>query len=238
VALGRAIVREPKVFLLDEPLSNLDAKLRAQMRTEISKLHQRLGTTFIYVTHDQTEAMTMGTRIVVMKSGVVQQVDTPQNLYLYPCNLFVAGFIGSPQMNFVDSVILKEGDKYFVEFGSEDTKTRAGVKYKIELPASKNKDNCLDAYVGKEVIMGIRPENVHNEEDLIAKYSEGVVEADVEVTELMGAETYLYMDCEGQKINARVAPTNTARPGDKIKIALEPEKIHLFDKDTELTITN
>ena len=128
VALGRAIVREPKVFLLDEPLSNLDAKLRAQMRTEISKLHQRLGTTFIYVTHDQTEAMTMGTRIVVMKSGLIQQVDTPNNLYLYPCNLFVAGFIGSPQMNFIESKLLKEGDDYLVEFGSEDTKTRAGVK--------------------------------------------------------------------------------------------------------------
>ncbi|MBR3908620.1 MAG: sn-glycerol-3-phosphate ABC transporter ATP-binding protein UgpC [Clostridia bacterium] len=238
VALGRAIVREPKVFLLDEPLSNLDAKLRAQMRTEISKLHQRLGTTFIYVTHDQTEAMTMASRIVVMKSGVIQQVDTPQNLYLYPCNLFVAGFIGSPQMNFIDAVIVKDGDKYFVEFGSEDTKTRAGVKYKIELPASKNKDNCLDAYVGKEVIMGIRPEDVHNEEDLLATFKDGIVEADVEVTELMGAETYLYMNCEGQAINARVAPTNTARPGDKIQITIEPNKIHLFDKDTELTITN
>ena len=238
VALGRAIVREPKVFLLDEPLSNLDAKLRAQMRTESSKLHQRLGTTFIYVTHDQTEAMTMGTRIVVMKSGLIQQVDTPQNLYLYPCNLFVAGFIGSPQMNFIESKLLKEGNDFFVEFGSEDTKTRAGVKFKIKLPAEKNKDNCLEEYVGKEVIMGIRPEDVHNEEDLIAAYSDGIVEADVEVTELMGAETYLYMNCEGQSINARVAPTNTAKPGDKIKIALEPKKIHLFDKDTELTITN
>ena len=238
VALGRAIVREPKVFLLDEPLSNLDAKLRAQMRTEISKLHQRLGTTFIYVTHDQTEAMTMGTRIVVMKGGFVQQVDTPQNLYLYPCNLFVAGFIGSPQMNFIESVLLKEGNDYFVEFGSEDTKTRAGVKFKIKLPESKNKDNCLEEYVGKEIIMGIRPENVHNEEDLLAAYPDGIVEAKVEVTELMGAETYLYMDCEGHSINARVAPTNTARPGDVIKIALEPDKIHLFDKDTEKTITN
>ncbi len=238
VALGRAIVREPKVFLLDEPLSNLDAKLRAQMRTEISKLHQRLGTTFIYVTHDQTEAMTMGTRIVVMKSGLIQQVDTPQNLYMRPCNLFVAGFIGSPQMNFIESVLLKEGKDYFVEFGSEDTKTRAGVKFKIKLPESKNKDNCLEAYVGKEVIMGIRPEDVHNEEDLIAAYPDGVVEADVEVTELMGAETYLYMNCEGQAINARVAPTNTAKPADHITITIEPEKIHLFDKDTELTITN
>ncbi|MBQ1279027.1 MAG: sn-glycerol-3-phosphate ABC transporter ATP-binding protein UgpC [Clostridia bacterium] len=238
VALGRAIVREPKVFLLDEPLSNLDAKLRAQMRTEISKLHQRLGTTFIYVTHDQTEAMTMGTRIVVMKSGLIQQVDTPQNLYLYPCNLFVAGFIGSPQMNFIESKLIKNGDDYYVEFGSEDTKTRAGVKYQIKLPADKNKNDCLAAYVDKEVIMGIRPEHVHNEEDLIAANPDGIVEADVEVTELMGAETYLYMNCEGQTINARVAPTNTARPGDKIKIALEPSKIHLFDKDTELTICN
>ncbi len=238
VALGRAIVREPKVFLLDEPLSNLDAKLRAQMRTEISKLHQRLGTTFIYVTHDQTEAMTMGTRIVVMKSGLIQQVDTPNNLYLYPCNLFVAGFIGSPQMNFIEAKLLKEGEDYFVEFGSEDTKTRAGVKYKIKLPVSKNKKNCLDAYVDKEIIMGIRPENVHNEEDLIAANKDGIIEADVEVTELMGAETYLYMNCEGQAINARVSPTNTARPGDKITIAFETAKIHLFDKDTELTITN
>ena len=238
VALGRAIVREPKVFLLDEPLSNLDAKLRAQMRTEISKLHLKLGTTFIYVTHDQTEAMTMGTRIVVMKDGLIQQVDTPQNLYLYPGNLFVAGFIGSPQMNFIEAKLLKEGDDFLVEFGTEDTKTRAGVKYKIKLPASKNKDGVLDEYVGKEVIMGIRPEDVHNEDDLIAAYKDGIVEADVEVTELMGAETYLYMNCEEQTINARVSPTNTARPGDRIKITLEPEKIHLFDKDTEKTICN
>ena len=238
VALGRAIVREPKVFLLDEPLSNLDAKLRAQMRTEISKLHLKLGTTFIYVTHDQTEAMTMGTRIVVMKDGLIQQVDTPQNLYLYPGNLFVAGFIGSPQMNFIDSKLLKEGDDFFVEFGTEDTKTRAGVKYKIKLPASKNKDNVLEAYVGKEVIMGIRPEDVHNEEELLAQFPDGIVEANVEVTELMGAETYLYMNCEEQTINARVSPTNTAKPGDRIQITLEPGKIHLFDKETEKTICN
>ena len=238
VALGRAIVREPKVFLLDEPLSNLDAKLRAQMRTEISKLHLKLGTTFIYVTHDQTEAMTMGTRIVVMKNGLIQQVDTPQKLYLEPCNLFVAGFIGSPQMNFIDGVILNENDTYYFEFGSEDTKTRAGVKYKIKLPAAKNADDRLKEYIGKEVIMGIRPEHVHNEPEIIAANPDSIVEADVEVTELMGAETYLYMNCEGQAVNARVAPTSTARPGDKIKIAFEADNIHLFDKDTELTITN
>ena len=238
VALGRAIVREPKVFLLDEPLSNLDAKLRAQMRTEISKLHQRLGTTFIYVTHDQTEAMTMGTRIVVMKSGLIQQVDSPQNLYLYPCNLFVAGFIGSPQMNFIDSVLVKDGDDFFVEYGSEDTKTKAGVKFRIKLPASKNKDNCLDDYAGKEVIMGIRPEDIHDEPDLIETYADGKVTANVEVTELMGAETYLYMNSEDNAINARVSPTSTAKPGDTITIAMEPAKIHLFDKETELTICN
>ncbi len=238
VALGRAIVREPKVFLLDEPLSNLDAKLRAQMRTEISKLHQRLGTTFIYVTHDQTEAMTMGTRIVVMKNGFIQQVDTPQHLYLKPCNLFVAGFIGSPQMNFIECKLLNEGNDYYLEYGSEDTKTRAGVKFKIKLPASKNANDCLKEYVGKDVIMGIRPEHVHNEEDILAANPDSIVEANVEVTELMGAETYLYMNSEGQDINARVAPSNTARPGDRIKIAIEADNIHIFDKDTELTITN
>ena len=238
VALGRAIVREPKVFLLDEPLSNLDAKLRAQTRTEISKLHQRLDTTFIYVTHDQTEAMTMGTRIVVMKSGLIQQVDSPQNLYLYPCNLFVAGFIGSPQMNFIDSVLIKDGNDFYVEYGSEDTKTRAGVKFRIKLPASKNKDNCLEAYAGKEVIMGIRPEDIHDEPDLIETYADGKVTANIEVTELMGSETYLYMNSEDNAINARVSPTSKAKPGDTITIAMEPAKIHLFDKETEITICN
>ena len=238
VALGRAIVREPKVFLLDEPLSNLDAKLRAQMRTEISKLHNKLGTTFMYVTHDQTEAMTMGTRIVVMKSGLIQQVDTPQNLYLKPCNLFVAGFIGSPQMNFIESKLIKENNDLFLEFGSEDTKTRAGVKYKIKLPADKNHDDCLVPYIGKEVIMGIRPEHVHNEPELIEKHPDSIVETDVEVSELMGAETYIYTNCEGQSINGRVSPKSTARPGDKIKICLDETNIHIFDKDTELTITN
>ncbi len=238
VALGRAIVREPKVFLLDEPLSNLDAKLRAQMRTEISKLHIKLGTTFIYVTHDQTEAMTMGTRIVVMKEGIVQQVDSPQKLYDEPCNVFVAGFIGSPQMNFVDGKIVKAGSDFFAEFGSEDTEERAGVKYRIKLPESKNKDNVLEAYLDKEVILGIRPEHVHDEPELIEAFSDGVVEADLEVSELMGAERYIYTTCEGFSINGRVAPTSPARAGDRIKIAIEPGKIHIFDKDTEKTITN
>ena len=244
VALGRAIVREPKVFLLDEPLSNLDAKLRAQMRTELTRIHQRLGTTFIYVTHDQTEAMTMGTRIVVMKDGFVQQVAAPQVLYDKPCNMFVAGFIGSPQMNFLDAVVLKEGEKFFVEFGSEDTKTRAGVKYKLPLPDYKNEDKIerkvglLEPYVNKHVIMGIRPEHIHDEELLMKANKNGIIETKVEVTELMGAETYLYTNCEGQALNARVDPSSTARPGDTIKVAIDVNKIHLFDKDTEKTICN
>ncbi len=238
VALGRAIVREPKVFLLDEPLSNLDAKLRAQMRTEISKLHLKLGTTFIYVTHDQTEAMTMGTRIVVMKDGVIQQVDSPQKLYETPINMFVAGFIGSPQMNFIDGKIVKSGDDFYAEFGSEDSEGKTGVKYQIKLPASKSEDGRLDAYIDKEVTFGIRPENVHDEEELVERFKDGVVETQVEVTELMGAEKYLYTVCEGISINARVDPSSKAKAGDTIKIALEPGKIHIFDKETEKTISN
>ncbi len=238
VALGRAIVREPQVFLLDEPLSNLDAKLRAQMRTELSKLHAKLGTTFIYVTHDQTEAMTMGDRIVVMKDGFIQQVDAPQVLYTKPCNMFVAGFLGSPQMNFIDSKLVKQDGKFMVEFGTEDTKTTRGVKYYIPLPDSKNEGGVLDEYVGKEIVMGIRPEDVHNEPRLLEEYADCKVNANVEVTELMGAETFLYLNVEGFNFTARVEPTSTARPGDTIEIAIENNKIHLFDKETERTICN
>ena len=238
VALGRAIVRDPKVFLLDEPLSNLDAKLRAQMRTEIAKLHKRLGTTFIYVTHDQTEAMTMGDRIVVMKDGFIQQVDTPHKLYDQPCNMFVAGFIGSPQMNFIESKLIKKGDDFYVEFGSEDTKTSRGVKYQIKLPAEKNEKNALDAYEDKEVMMGIRPEDVHDEPRYLEMFADNKIKADVEVTELMGAETFLYLNVEGFSFTARVEPTSTARPSDNIDIVIDNTKIHLFDKETEQTICN
>ncbi|MBE6903498.1 MAG: sn-glycerol-3-phosphate ABC transporter ATP-binding protein UgpC [Ruminococcaceae bacterium] len=231
VALGRAIVREPKVFLLDEPLSNLDAKLRAQMRTELSKLHLRLGTTFIYVTHDQTEAMTMADRIVVMKDGVIQQVDTPQKLYDRPCNCFVAGFIGSPQMNNIEAVIVEKGGEYFFEFGEENFPIR------IKLPESKINDK-VKAAVEKPVIIGIRPEHIHNEEMYLTTLTDGIVDVEVEVTELMGAETYLYLDLFGNKITARVKPTTSIRSGDKIKVAIELEKIHIFDKETEMTLVN
>jgi len=231
VALGRAIVREPQVFLLDEPLSNLDAKLRAQMRTEITKLHQRLGTTFIYVTHDQVEAMTMGTRIVVMKDGFIQQVDTPQNLYEKPCNLFVAGFMGSPQMNFIDAVVEEKGGKYSLKIGGE------GKKYAIAVPDGKVNDG-LKAKVGKEVIMGIRPEDLHDDEMSLSTFSASTIECDVEVTELMGHETYLYLSLEGEPIVARVNSRSTAKVGDNIKVAIDTNKMHIFDKETEQTICN
>ncbi len=228
VALGRAIVRDPKVFLLDEPLSNLDAKLRAQMRTEIAKLHKRLGTTFIYVTHDQTEAMTMGDRIVVMKDGFIQQVDTPQNLYEYPVNEFVAGFMGSPQMNFIDAKLEKDGSDYTLKFGN----------CVIKVPAKKAEGTTIADYVGKDVVFGIRPEDVHDEPEFIEKVGGAHVTCDVEVTELMGAETYLYLNCEGNAVTARVEPTSTAKSGDKTAIAFDLNKMHLFDKESEKTFLN
>ncbi len=229
VALGRAIVRDPQVFLLDEPLSNLDAKLRAQMRTELSKLHKKLGTTFIYVTHDQTEAMTMGDRIVVMKDGYIQQIDSPINLYENPVNKFVAGFIGSPQMNFINAKLIMMNGKYTVEFGSEDTKTSRGRKFYVELPSAKADNEALKYYVDKEVILGIRPENIHDEDMFLSNAKTGIIEATVDVTEMLGAETYLYLTCEGAPLTARVSPRCTARPQDVIKLALDPNKIHLFD---------
>ena len=226
VAMGRAIVREPKVFLMDEPLSNLDAKLRVQMRIEISKLHQRLGTTIIYVTHDQTEAMTLGTRIVVLKDGVIQQVDTPQNLYDKPANKFVAGFIGSPQMNLIDAKVVQVGNQVHVQFGNAD----------ITLPDEKGKVLVQKGYVGKEVCFGIRPEDIHDGD--MSNYPGATLTATIRVYELLGAEVFLYFDIEGANVTARVDPRTTARTGDNVRFALDPEKIHVFDKETELTITN
>lgn len=227
VALGRAMVRNPAVFLLDEPLSNLDAKLRASMRTELIQLHQRLGTTFVYVTHDQTEAMTMGDRIVVMKDGLVQQVDTPQNLYDNPCNIFVAGFIGSPQMNFVDGTLEKEGNEYFFSVQGD----------KLQIAADKVNDTMAN-YVGKPVKMGIRPEDIKDDAAFLAANPKAVLSAKVQVSELMGSEVYLYLDYKGIRMTARVAPDTTSRTGDEIKIAINTHKIHLFDPETELAVMN
>ena len=228
VALGRAIVRYPKVFLLDEPLSNLDAKLRAQMRVELTQLHKRLATTFIYVTHDQIEAMTMGTRIVVLKDGFIQQIAAPQALYETPVNLFVAGFIGSPQMNFFDATLTEENGVSYVQVGQT----------KLALPESKGRKPEVLAYMGKEITVGIRPENIHDEDIYLSQMQDSVANADIDVVELMGAETYLHFTCEGNNMTARVSPRSTAKSGDTIKIAMDAKRMHLFDKDTEKTITN
>lgn len=227
VAMGRAIVRNPKVFLMDEPLSNLDAKLRVQMRIEISKLHQKLGTTMIYVTHDQTEAMTLGTRIVVMKDGVVQQIDTPQNLYDHPKNLFVAGFIGSPQINLIDVEVIKEEDDVYVK----------NDYIKLKLPKQKAQTLIEKNYVGKKIVFGIRPESLYDDDDYLEKIEkESIVEAKIRVYELMGAEVYLYFDLGNDQITARVKPSTKAKVGEKRKFALDMEKTYLFDKETSLII--
>ncbi len=228
VAMGRAIVRNPKVFLMDEPLSNLDAKLRVQMRIEIAKLHEDLKATIIYVTHDQTEAMTLGTRIVVMKDGIVQQIDTPQNLYNKPENLFVAGFIGSPQMNFLDAEISKEGDTVIATVGES----------KIVVPASKAGALVDGGYVGKTVVMGVRPENISDAQSVIEMSPNSVIESQIKVYELLGAEVFLYFDYAGVQLTARVDPRTTVKAGDTVKMALEMEHAHFFDKETEKVITN
>ena len=224
VALGRAIVRNPKVFLLDEPLSNLDAKLRATMRTELTKLHARVGTTFVYVTHDQVEAMTMATRIVVMKDGLIQQVDTPQHLYDAPCNIFVAGFIGTPQMNFINGTLNKKGEDVYFDFD--------GVS--VKFPADKANAPELADYIGKEVIVGLRPEAISDEANAVAAAPDSSLDVDVDVTELMGAEIYLYLNVgEETRLIARVSSRSQSRAGDKIKVAFDMSRLHVFDKDTE-----
>ncbi len=228
VALGRAIVRNPKVFLLDEPLSNLDAKLRATMRTELTKLHKKLETTFIYVTHDQVEAMTMASRIVVMKDGKIQQVDTPQNLYDKPNKVFVAGFIGTPQMNFIDSKLEKKGNDLYVVFGNNA----------LKLPTEKANDPALKDYIGKEIIAGVRPECIHDEPMYLTQFADSIITADVDVTELMGAEIYLYLSSEEQNLIARVSSRSQARAGEKIQVAIDSGRIHIFDKETEECIAH
>ena len=242
VALGRTIVREPKVFLLDEPLSNLDAKLRASMRTEITKLHSRLATTFIYVTHDQIEAMTMGTRIVVMKDGFVQQVDTPQNLYDYPINLFVAGFIGTPQMNFFkESTLTSENGKVYVNFVGGN---------KIALPESmrvriKNLSEYLDT--DKKVTLGVRPEDIHQDQLFIANSPETVVNARIEVVEKLGAETQIYCELDYQGKEASIVDNSTqmiakisnranVETSQIVELAFDAHHIHLFDSITEASM--
>ena len=226
VALGRAIVRHPKVFLMDEPLSNLDAKLRVQMRTEITKLYRKLQTTFIYVTHDQVEAMTMGTRIVVMKDGVIQQVDSPINIYNNPANLFVAGFIGSPQMNFLEGKVEKDGNDVCAVFGEN----------KIILPAEKAQILTKSGYVGKSVTFGIRPEHLSDDADLIAANPGSIVKGHVEVIELMGSESYIYTKCGNSSLNIKIEGSTELKIGEVASLYLKAEKLHVFDKETELRV--
>ena len=221
VALGRAMVRNPSVFLLDEPLSNLDAKLRTEMRSQISKLHKQLETTFVYVTHDQTEAMTMGDRICVMKDGIIQQFDTPQKLYNEPCNLFVAGFIGSPQMNFADAVVEKTDQGYELVFGE------------TRVPTQREE---LAPYVGRTVVLGIRPEHLRAGEEYIR--GGNTLTAEVDLSEMMGSETFLYLNYAGSRFIAKLPGTVIAPAGSKVTLALDVDRIHVFDKETEKSILN
>ena len=227
VAMGRAIVRNPKVLLMDEPLSNLDAKLRGQMRVEISKLHEKLGATTIYVTHDQTEAMTLGDRIVVMSDGEVQQIDSPQNLYDSPANKFVAGFIGAPPMNFLDAVVKENSGKVYLTVGGEDILLAPAKAAKLTAKGYKN---------GDEVQIGIRPEDLYDEAEVLEKLPESQVTGTVEVYEMLGSTANLYVDFNGSQLTATVSPDTPSRVGDTIKLALDNNKIHVFDKNTEKNI--
>ncbi len=224
VALGRAIVREPAVFLMDEPLSNLDAKLRVEARAMLSRLHLSLGTTFIYVTHDQTEAMTMGTRIAVQKDGILQQVDTPQNLYDKPANIFVAGFIGSPAMNFFSAKLM----------GSKDEMDIQTDAFQVRVPQSKIP--ALSEQLGKDVVFGIRPEDIHDKKFVPVDVSAAPLLAKVDVIEPMGSEKYLYLVVDGADFVARVDPRSSAGVGQELEIALNMDNMHLFDATAEHAI--
>jgi multiple sugar transport system ATP-binding protein len=223
VALGRAIVREPKVFLMDEPLSNLDAKLRVQTRAELIKLHRRLGITTVYVTHDQVEAMTMGDRIAVMNHGVVQQCDTPLNLYNHPSNIFVAGFIGSPAMNFVPVTIVAEGEKLWADAGA----------FKVELPPTQA--GRAQAYIGKQCMFGIRPEDIYdrNLEGLVKPAPGNIIKVYVDVIEPLGNDVEMYLKAGEYQLIAMIDSKTQAKIGDTIEVVLDMDKTHLFDKETE-----
>ncbi len=225
VALGRAIVRDPKVFLFDEPLSNLDAKLRVRMRAELSELHERLKTTTVYVTHDQTEAMTLGHRVAVMKDGLVQQYDDPQTIYDHPANMFVAGFIGSPAMNFLDAQVVGEDGKFYVQ----------GKGFKLLIPNEKATDAVKD-YAGKEVVFGIRPEDIRAPEMMREPREEMQFPGRVRVREPLGDEQIVYADISGDDIVAKLDPHLPISHGQDITLEAVTERMHLFDKESEEAI--
>ena len=225
VALGRAIVREPRVFLMDEPLSNLDAKLRVQTRAELIKLHQRLQTTVIYVTHDQVEAMTMGSRIAVMRDGVLQQLDTPQMLYDGPANTFVAGFIGSPSMNFFEGQIVSDGDdRLFAQANS----------IRLEIPGTRGER--LRSQVGREVVFGIRPENVCAASERPSAPLGQRANLNVEVIEPLGSETLVYLASGRHEFTSRMGPDTPVRTGENMEVVFDTQKLHVFDRETEKAI--
>lgn len=233
VAIGSAIIRKPKAFLMDEPLSNLDAKLRAQMRVELVKLHKQLDTTIIYVTHDQTEAMTLGTKIVVMKDGLIQQVGAPQSIYDNPVNLFVAGFLGSPSMNFFRCTV-KEEENNRTALLLDDAKT---VK-KVYLDGTRGKQ-IADRYNGRHVILGIRPEDIYefDEAKKLGIENESVdVDEPVVNREMLGAEVILYFDEQGKTLAVRLSPENQTQVGEKVSLYFDMEKAHVFDPETEENI--
>ncbi len=232
VALGRAIVRNPKVFLLDEPLSNLDAKLRTAMRAELTKLHRELQTTFIYVTHDQTEAMTMGTRIVVMKNGYVQQIAPPQELFDRPCNLFVATFIGTPQMNVAEAVLEGGPDGAYLRFG------QGGSEARLPLPLEKAGLPVLAPWFGKKVLFGIRPNDIHADPDYLAQHPEQHLEVSVEFVERLGAESNIFCRAAGVEFSAVADSKHIVENGAVVRLAFDGAAVHIFDPDTENTVTN
>ena len=224
VAVGRAIVREPAVFLMDEPLSNLDAKLRVTARAEISKLHKRLGTTFIYVTHDQIEAMTMGDRIMVIKDGLLQQIDPPRSLYTKPDNLFVAGFIGSPSMNFFDSTLVGENGNLYVDAGD----------FRVHVP--EDRKNVYRDYIGKEIVYGIRPEHIHGTMYAPPDINAATIRANVEVIELLGHELHLFVNSGKHNFVTIVDTRMSPSVGNEVELIVDVDQMHLFDKDSELAI--
>lgn len=226
VAIGRVIVRHPKVFLMDEPLSNLDAKLRTEMRIEIKRLHKELDTTFIYVTHDQVEAMTLGTKIVVLKDGVIQQVGTPTELYEHPANQFVAGFIGMPQMNFIEGICVEEQEMIYILFEHQKIQVSSTAAFRLR----------EGNYIGRKVIMGIRPEDLYVDREHEKRFAGSVIEETVEVAELLGAESLLYFEDGEFHLTAKVSASVEVKRGDVVKIAMDPEKMHFFDSQNEDTI--
>lgn len=224
VALGRAMVRNPKVFLLDEPLSNLDAKLRTEMRSQITMLHKKLQTTFVYVTHDQTEAMTMADRIVVMDKGVIQQYDTPQKLYNEPANMFVAGFIGSPQMNFINAAVTKDGKNFKITFSDH------------ELAVPKEKKQALEEYIGREIILGVRPEHILSDNAPNGEKGKCVLDVTADIAEMTGSETNVYFSLGDKTHIARIKAENKISSGDSVRLYINENSVHFFDKDSTAAI--